>query len=87
MIASFARMFGNRDRVVSVAPVTGAPTDLEVFAGEGTAASANPKGVVGSDQPPAAFVEKMAYDGGDVYVIPFVEAFKKWSSTLRGRKE
>lgn len=78
MIGAFARMFGENSRVTEVAD---APEGgMEVRArGDGVETR-----LVADDAPPSAFVEKIEHEGGDVYIVPFVEAFRAW---LRKRRD
>ncbi|HVL49040.1 MAG TPA: hypothetical protein VM889_10825 [Candidatus Thermoplasmatota archaeon] len=73
MIGAFAKMLGDRDRVLEVAAEENGSQVKLTSRGDGTGQVTSV-----SDAPPAAFVEKMAYDGGDVYVVPFLEAFRSW---------
>lgn len=78
MIGVFAKMFGPQDRVAEVTPLE-APSGYEVKA---TGPAVETK-TTGTDEPPSAFVEKVTYEGGDVYVIPFMEAFRAWVRKTR----
>lgn len=70
MIGAFARMLGARERVLAVEhdPESG-------YAVRSSAAV--PSERAGRDGPPEAFVaERVSDEGGDVYVIPILEAFR-----------
>lgn len=72
MIGAFARRLGPRDRILSYEET-----------GEGVATTARtPEGVAtlspAADAPPEAFAQKLEHDGGNVYVVPMLEALREW---------
>lgn len=75
MIGAFARMLGSRSRVLSVEENYAVRTRGERGYREHAAGT--------GDAPPAAFVEKVSDEAGDVYVMPFLEALR---AALRGRR-
>lgn len=79
VIGAFARMIGARDRVLTV----------EESAEQGYAVTAAGEGgyaahAEGRDAPPEAFVERISDEGGDVYVVPMLEALRQWVKRRRG---
>lgn len=73
MIGAFARMLGNRERLLAV----------EETENHGYATRARtPSGVEdrreGTDSPPERFVEKVSDEGGDVYLVPFLDHLREW---------
>lgn len=75
MIGAFARMLGSRSRVLSVEEDhTIRAREERGYAEHRTSAP---------DAPPEAFVEKVADEGGDVYVMPFMDALR---AALRGKR-
>ena len=76
MIGVFAKKFAANERVTEITDAEGV---VEVKShSEGVQSM-----VVGDDEPPKAFVEKVAYEGGNVYVIPFIEAFRTWIRRMK----
>lgn len=81
MIGVFAKMFGPRERVTEIAEADGGlQVKARADAGVETAS-------VAADAPPEAFVEKMEYEGGNVYVIPFMEAFRAWVKRSKSKED
>lgn len=77
VIGVFAKMFGTHERVTEITPTE---TGYEV--GAKAPGDVEKKATV-EEGPPRAFVERMAYDGGDLYVIPFMEALRGWLARKR----
>lgn len=80
MIGAFARMLGARERLLAV-------ESTEDQQGYATRAHA-PGGVAerkeARDAPPENFVEKVPDEGGDVYMVPMLEALREWVRRRRG---
>lgn len=77
MIGAFARMFNGGKRVE------------EIDTAEDVVHTRAPGGVTDAatirDAPPEAFVEKVEAEGGDVYVVPFLETLRNALRRRRGR--
>lgn len=73
MIGAFARMLGNRERLLAVEE-----TEDQGYATRARAPSGLEARREARDAPPEAFVQRVSDEGGDVYVIPFVEALREW---------
>jgi hypothetical protein len=81
MIGAFARMLGARERLLAIEPT-------EDQQGYATRAHEPGGGIAprkeASDAPPEGFVHKVADEGGDVYVVPMLEALRDWVRRRRG---
>lgn len=71
MIGAFARMIGNRQRVLSVEE-----TEENGYAVQATGDDYHATSQEG-DQPPEAFVQRFRHEGGDVWVAPMVEMLRE----------
>ena len=69
MIGAFARMLGNRDRVLTCEQTGDHQWAVRT---RGDAAQANE----GRDQPPEQFVERIPHEGGDVVFAPILETLR-----------
>lgn len=69
MIGAFARMIGQRDRVL-----TFEQTGDHAYAVRTDDAAATPSEA--RDQPPEGFVERIPHEGGDVFFAPILEALR-----------
>lgn len=74
MIGAFARMIGQRQRVLSVDETYG----VKAQTAGGIADHAAP-----TDAPPERFVAKVSDEGGDVYLSPMVESLRAWLRKTR----
>ncbi len=81
MIGVFARMFSSSNRVTEVREL-----DAGVEVGARRDGGVESKSVI-ADEPPVAFSEKLETEGGTVYVVPFIEAFRAWLSKRRAADE
>lgn len=78
MIGAFARMLGNRERLLAVEETEDQGYATRAHAPGGLEARRESR-----DAPPEAFVQRVSDEGGDVYVIPFVEALREWVKRRR----
>lgn len=76
MIGAFARLLGNRERVLVCEQTGEHAYSVKSRSDEGDKAAET------SDGPPDRFVEKFQYDGGDVFFAPVLETLR---AVLRGR--
>lgn len=76
MIGAFARMLGNRDRVLTFEQ-TGDHAYAVRTRGDAAVSSES------RDQPPERFVERIPHEGGDVVFAPILETLR---AVLRGRR-
>ena len=80
MIGAFARKLGARERLLAV-ETTEEPHGYATRAHE-------PGGVAprkeARDAPPEGFVERVQDEGGDVYMVPMLEALRDWVRRRRG---
>jgi hypothetical protein len=80
MIGAFARMLGARERLLAVEPTE----DQQGYATSAQAPGGVPTRREARDAPPEGFVEKVTDDGGDVYMVPMLEALRDWVRRRRG---
>jgi hypothetical protein len=71
MIGAFARMFGSRDRVLTVEETEANAYEVKARSEDGLESVSTTV-----DQPPAAFVERLPHEGGDVYFAPVLETLR-----------
>lgn len=76
MIGAFARMLGNRDRVLTFEQT--ADNAYSVRTRDEAATTSESR-----DQPPEQFVERIPHEGGDVVFAPILETLR---AVLKGRK-
>lgn len=76
MIGAFARLLGNRERVLVCEQTGEHAYSVKSRGDEGD------KAAEASDGPPDGFVEKFQYDGGDVFFAPVLETLR---AVLRGK--
>lgn len=79
MIGAFARKLGKSDRILSYEQ-----TAQDTIAVQSRHESERDSVTEARDAPPEAFVERLAYPGGDVYMVPLIEAMRQWFKRRRG---
>jgi hypothetical protein len=79
MIGAFARMLGNRERIVSCEQTADHAWSVSSRGPEGDAQAQ------GHDGPPERFVERFPHEGGDVFLAPMLDTLR--AVLRRPRKE
>lgn len=74
MIGLFAKMFGNRERVVEIAPADESGSAYEVRSQEDGAPARTTRA---DEATPEGFVERVPSEGGDVLYVPFLEMLRR----------
>ena len=80
MIGAFARMLGARERLLTVEPTE----DQQGYATRAQTPGHAPTRREARDAPPEGFVAKIPDEGGDVYMVPLLEALRDWVRRQRG---